>query len=376
MSTLPYRACPELEALLAEGVQQGVFPGAVCVVGRLGAQGSAALVAWAGKRTPEGAPVSRATAYDLASLTKPVVATLALRLAQRGHVDLHAHIAEMVPELAHTHAGEQSLATLLCHRAGLVPWRALDEALPHPPGSPEARTHMLRLAATSVTSERAPTRASVYSDLGYIVAGEALSRAGGAPLDVLVRREVTLPLGLDRALFYPTTLSDEARARFREGVAPTEVIAGRGGLVCGEVHDDNAYALGGVAGHAGLFGSAAAVCAFGLALLGALEGRSRWLDQALLRWALSRRGDGGYVVGWDTPSPARSSAGTRCSPHAFGHLGFTGTSIWCDPPRRLCMVLLSNRVHPTRENVAIRDFRPRFHDAVAARIDQGALSAR
>ena len=372
MSTPPYRVSPELEALLADGVREGVFPGAVCVVGKLGAHGSTALFAVAGKRTPDAEPVTRTTPYDLASLTKPFVATLALRLAQQGQLDLNAHVTEIVPELAGTHAGEQSLATLLAHRGGLVPWRDLATALPHPPGSAEARAHVLRLAATSVAAERAPTRDAVYSDLGYIVAAEALARAGGAPLEVLLRREVTLPLGLARTLFYPPTLTDEERARFRAEVAPTEVLPQRGGLVCGEVHDDNAHALGGVSGHAGLFGSAAAVCAFGLAVLGALEGRSRWLDQALVRWALSRRG-GGYVVGWDVPSAEGSSAGRRCSPHAFGHLGFTGTSLWCDPPRRLCMVLLSNRVHPTRDNVAIRGFRPRFHDAVAECIEAGAL---
>ena len=101
-------------------------------------------------------------------------------------------------------------------------------------------------------------------------------------------------------------------------------------------------------------------------MLHALEGRSSsWLDQALVRWALRSRGPG-HVVGWDTKSAEGSSAGTRLSAHSFGHLGFTGTSIWCDPTRRLCAVLLSNRVHPTRENVAIRAFRPRFHDFVAA----------
>ena len=373
MTTPPYRASPELTALLAEGVRDGVFPGAVVMVGKLAAQGSRALVAHAGRRTPATAPVLRTTPYDLASLTKPFVAALALRLAQHGALDLHAPVASILPELAGTHAGEQTLAALLSHRAGLSPWRALDAALPHPPGSAEARAHMLHLAATGVAAEPAPAGASVYSDLGYIVAGAVLARAGGAPLAVLLRREVTLPLGLDRAVFYPPALAEAVRARFREVVAPTEVLGRRDGLICGEVHDDNAYALGGVAGHAGLFGSAAAVCAFGLGMLAAHEGRSRWLDQALVRWALAPRGPG-HLVGWDTPSSEASSAGSRCSTQAFGHLGFTGTSIWCDPPRRLCMVLLSNRVHPTRDNVAIRAFRPRFHDAVAQLLDAGALT--
>jgi CubicO group peptidase (beta-lactamase class C family) len=130
------------------------------------------------------------------------------------------------------------------------------------------------------------------------------------------------------------------------------------------VHDENCFVFGGVAGHAGLFGQADAVLDFGLALLDALEGRSRWLDQGLLRWALRPLVGGGHVVGWDSKSAEGSSAGSLFSSRSFGHLGFTGTSIWCDPARALCVVLLTNRVHPTRENIKIRAYRPRFHDAV------------
>jgi CubicO group peptidase (beta-lactamase class C family) len=156
-------------------------------------------------------------------------------------------------------------------------------------------------------------------------------------------------------------------------VAPTELSSRprqtRGGprerLLRAEVHDDNCAAFGGIAGHAGLFGTAQAVLQFGLAALQALDGRSTWIDQALLRWALAPRPGGGHVLGWDTRSGQGSSAGSLFSPRSFGHLGFTGTSIWCDPVRALCAVLLSNRVHPTRENIAIREFRPRFHDMAA-----------
>jgi CubicO group peptidase (beta-lactamase class C family) len=135
-------------------------------------------------------------------------------------------------------------------------------------------------------------------------------------------------------------------------------------LLRGEVHDENCYAFGGVAGHAGLFGTCDAVLSFGLAMLAALEGRTSWLDQALLRWALTPRGEG-YLLGWDRKSAVGSSAGDQFSAHSFGHLGFTGTSLWCDPSRRRAAVLLSNRVHPSRDNIAIRAFRPRFHDAAA-----------
>ena len=383
----------ELDALLLLGLRKHVFPGAVCAVGRLidGLPGSprarfadprsgpalsdssdasrgttipcARFFGKAGRLAPGEAAVTGSTPYDLASLTKPFVATAALRLAQRGSIDLQAPIWQVLPELERTHGGESTLALLLAHRSGLTAWAPLYEELAGTPGSAEQKRAMLQAAATRVDESVRPGQ-SLYSDLGYLLAGETLARATGVPLDELVRREVLLPLGLDGQIFYAASLPDAQRAELRERVAPTEACTVRGRLLRGEVHDENCYAFGGVSGHAGLFGTADAVLRFGLALLTALEGRSSWLDQALLRWALLPRGEG-YVVGWDTKSAEASSAGEQFSPHSFGHLGFTGTSIWCDPTRRLCAVLLSNRVHPTRENVAIRAFRPRFHDAAA-----------
>lgn len=367
------RRAPELEALLEEGVHEGVFPGAVAAIGTLDAQhGSARRIAWAGRTAPGEPEVTADTPYDLASLTKPLVATAALRLCQHGHVDLHEPVAALLPALDGTHGGEATLADLLAHRAGLAAWAPLYAAITSPRASPEARASMLEAAARTVGDAPRARRASVYSDLGYLIAGEALARAAGSALDALVRLEVTAPLGLDPAIAYAAALPEAAREALARVVAPTEACALRGRVVRGEVHDENAYAFGGIAGHAGLFGTATAVLGFGLSVLLALEGRSRWLDQALLRWALSPRGPG-YVIGWDTRSPEGSSAGSRFSLQSFGHLGFTGTSLWCDPTRRLCAVLLSNRVHPTRENTLIRGFRPRFHDLVAALCDAGAL---
>lgn len=365
------RSLPALEALLAEGVRDGVFPGAVAVIGALTAHGSVGIAACAGVRAPGEPAVTRTTPYDLASLTKPVVAALALRLSQQGAIDLHAPVGALAPDLADTPAGDATLEALLAHRAGLVAWRSLADGVL---AEADPRRAIVRAAACGVDPARRDPRTSVYSDLGYVVVGHVLSAVRGEPLDALVRREVTAPLGLAASLFYPAAASAEERAALIAQVAPTEQVPGRGSEVLrGVVHDDNAHALGGVAGHAGLFGSAPAVCAFGLAMLNALEGRSRWLDQALVRWALRPRPGGTHVVGWDTPSAEGSSAGAQLSAQAFGHLGFTGTSIWCDPPRRMCAVLLSNRVHPTRDNVAIRAFRPRFHDLVASLVDAGAL---
>lgn len=359
---------PELAALLATGVQEGVFPGAAAAIGKLGGRraydSGGEWLAAAGRLAPGEAEVTQATPYDLASLTKPFVATAALRLAQQRALDLHEPIVRYLPELDGTFAGESTLALLLSHRAGLAAYARLFEELgARAPGSEATRAFMLH-AAASRPDESAGTGRSLYSDLGYLIAGEALARAADMPLAALVRHEVTGPLGIAGDVFYAAELGERAHAALDAHVAPTELCAFRGRVVRGEVHDENAYAFGGIAGHAGLFGTARAVLQFGLAIMSALEGRSAWLDQALLRWALAPRGPG-YVVGWDTKSAEGSSAGALFSSRSFGHLGFTGTSMWCDPTRRLVAVLLSNRVHPTRDNVAIRDFRPRFHDLVA-----------
>ncbi|MDB4991714.1 MAG: Beta-lactamase class [Myxococcaceae bacterium] len=368
MTSTPEVHAHELDALLLLGLRKHVFPGAVCAVGRLGssragATSSVRFTGRAGRLAPNEAQVQLDTPYDLASLTKPLVAVAALRLAQRGALDLQEPVWRFLPELEHTHGGDSSLALLLSHRAGLAAWSGLYKELDAPAGSAEMKRFMLHAAATRV-AEHWRAGQSLYSDLGYMIAGEAIARAAGAPLEQVVRSEVTAPLGLDTQLFYPASLPATERRELATRVAPTELCGFRQRVMRGEVHDENCYALGGVAGHAGVFGTADAVLSFGLAVLSALEGRSRWLDQALLRWALASRGEG-HVIGWDTKSAEGSSAGEQFSDRSFGHLGFTGTSIWCDPTRRLCAVLLSNRVHPTRENIAIRAFRPRFHDAMA-----------
>ncbi len=352
----------ELELLLHEGVHEGVFPGAVLALGYREGSSVQRLSACAGLLEPDGAFAELDTVYDLASLTKPFVAMSALRLAQARKIDLGQSVSAILPELTGTHAGESSLSLLLSHRAGLSPWGSLFREVPEPLGSEAARRWILREAATRVAET--PSAGSVYSDLGYLVAGEALARAAGKPLWEVVQAEVTGPLGIDHEVFYAAALSAPEREGLATHVAPAEQCSFRGRVVRGEVHDENCAAFGGIAGHAGLFGQADAVLDFGLALLDALEGRSRWIDQGILRWALAPRPHGGHVVGFDTKSAEGSSAGSLFSTRAFGHLGFTGTSIWCDPARALCVVLLTNRVHPTRDNIKIRSYRPRFHDTV------------
>jgi CubicO group peptidase (beta-lactamase class C family) len=342
----------------------------VAAVGQLDGGAEHVILAAEGLLAAGEARVEADTVYDLASLTKPVVASLALRLSQRGVVDLHEPVVRWLPELEGTPGAAAPLSLLLSHRAGLSPWGGLFREIPGEPGSAAARAYLLREAASRAAPEPA-LPGSLYSDLGYLLAGHVLARAAGAGLEQLVEREVCAPLGLEGELFYAAALPATERALLAERVAPTEFCSWRGRVVRGEVHDENCAAHGGICGHAGLFGHARAVLSFGLAWLRAWQGRSDWLDQALVHWALRPREGGGHVVGWDTKSAEGSSAGAVLSLRAFGHLGFTGTSVWCDPVRQRCIVLLSNRVYTTRENIAIRTFRPRFHD-LAASLSLGA----
>ncbi len=357
-----------LQSLLEAGVRDGVFPGAVAACAWWDATAFMAIGAAAGELEPGGSGVTLDTVYDLASLTKPFVALSALRLAQLGRVSLEVPVARYLPELSDTLGGQATLEALLSHRAGLSPWGGLFREIPGALGSAEARRFMLREAA-SRPDPSAKASGSVYSDLGYLVAGEAVSRAAGMSLDAIVREQVTVPLCIADSVFYAAALPQRARTELEAKVAPTEACDFRGRLVRGEVHDENCAAFGGIAGHAGLFGDARSVLHLGLGVLDVLHGRSSWLHRDRLTWALRPREGGGHVVGWDTKSEVGSSAGTRLSSSSFGHLGFTGTSIWCDPERQLCVVLLSNRVHPSRENILIRTLRPAFHDAVVDAIE-------
>jgi CubicO group peptidase (beta-lactamase class C family) len=214
--------------------------------------------------------------------------------------------------------------------------------------------------------------APVYSDLGYLLAGEAIVRTTGATdVGEVLAKVVVDPLGLGEALGSARALEALGdRVRFTERVVPTEVVDWRGGEIRGRVHDENAFALrgAGACGHAGMFGTVGAVLAFGVAALDAIaRGRGPLATDDDLEWLVKPRPGGTLRAGFDGKSEGGgSTAGTRAGPRTFGHLGFTGTSLWIDPDAEAVVVLLTNRVHPTRDNAAIRAARPLAHDALFA----------
>ncbi|MBX3182184.1 MAG: serine hydrolase [Polyangiaceae bacterium] len=310
----------------------------------------------------DATPVGLDTLYDLASVTKPFVACAALSLTRGDPALLRTPLGALLPAAIGTPSEPTPLEALLCHRAGLEAHRPLYEPLTR--GSPVDREASLRIAAEAIGSEEVSPPA-LYSDLGYLLAGAALERRSGLPLAELLEQVLT-PWELGGTCCAAAELTQGGRHAARQ-VAPTEDVAWRGGRVWRVVHDENAFALGGlgVCGHAGLFGDVQGVLGFGRSLLEELTtpGVGR-LPAGALRAALEPRAGGSYLLGFDGRSPEGSSAGTRFSLASFGHLGFTGTSLWCDPEAQVVVVVLSNRVCPTRDNPRLRAARPRIHDRV------------
>lgn len=305
------------------------------------------------------------TLYDLASVTKALFSLAAVSFAHRNKLSLETRAHELWPE-SHGHpAGDATLDQLLSHRSELSAWipmfREIDAL---DAGTDEARAKVLdRLLREPLEPNGRVVR---YSDLGYITAGECLTRASGASLSALIEREVLASLSERTAISY-RPVREFAGKNPGDSAAPTERCEWRGALVHGVVHDENAYSLGGVCGHAGLFGTARDLAAIGEACLRALEGDealSPWIARDVLVAMTTPREGGTHRLGFDAKSPGASSAGTIASERTFGHLGFTGTMLWCDPDARVAVALVTNRVHPTRENNQIRALRPAVMDEV------------
>jgi len=336
--------------------------------GHVGNEAPARIVTGAAGTLPGGRAVSPSTVFDLASVSKPVVACTLARLASRGELSLSAPLRDLVPAARGSRSQEVPLELLLAHRAGLEAHRSL--FAPVFAGRPLRRDAALFLAADARRSDCLGALpdggfAPLYSDLGYLLLGAAIEAATGRPLDEVVEREVAQPLGLGLGS------ARQLRRRlpnFDLDVAPTEVVRARGGTVRGVVHDENAWAMSGhaAAGHAGLFGTVEDVLGFAAALLRSSRGQSGWLEKSAL-WTLVKPRPGGTLrAGFDSKSVGVSSAGEMSGPETFGHLGFTGTSMWCDPTAGVATVLLTNRVYPTRDNPRIRTARPLVHDALFA----------
>jgi serine-type D-Ala-D-Ala carboxypeptidase len=337
--------------LLADAVAAHAFPGASIAVTN---KGNLVALHALGQFTyePSSPPVLADTVFDLASVSK-VVATTAMTmiLYERGELDLETPVRNVVGEFAGAdpRRDEVTLHMLLAHSSGLPAYEKLFL---------KAQTaEALLRAACTVPLESDPAERAVYSDIGFIILGEALARVADEPLDYFCQREIFGPLGMAHTTFNPPE-------GLRGSIPPTvDDKTFRKRVIQGEVHDENAGVLGGVAGHAGVFSTAADVATFAHAMLSGGKPILRPETVALFtRREVSPAGTC-RALGWDTPSPP-SQSGQHFSPNSFGHLGYTGTSLWVDPEKQLSITLLTNRTWPDNRNQAIKQVRPAFHDEI------------
>ncbi|MFH1019624.1 MAG: serine hydrolase domain-containing protein [Pseudomonadota bacterium] len=311
-------------------------------------------------------PVDEGTVYDLASLTKALATTLAiLSLLKEGRIQLSDRVSDIFPRIRDSFSLPRiSIKDLLCHCAGFPAHRPYYLELDRLPEE-KRRDALLRLLAAEPQAY-APGSTSIYSDLGFMLLGLIVEKKSGLELAEFFREKIAGPLGIAEKIFYGKAGPGDEEDRKK--CAPTEDCPLRKRILCGEVSDENAHSLGGAAGHAGLFGTIGGVLEMGEHLLDQWQGREESPSYLAcdLRRFLTRQDIPGstWALGFDTPSATGSSGGRYLASTSVGHLGFTGTSLWIDPTRDLVMVLLSNRVHPSRENSRIKQFRPLFHETV------------
>jgi len=355
-------------------VEKGVFPGAVLLVNKGGqmlycrAFGFHSLDAGRSLMTEE-------TVFDLASLTKPLATTVAFMLMVKDkRVRLNDQVTRFLPNFGVYGKTPITFRQLLAHCSGLPAWRPYYKEVARQKqdgkvgflSSRSAREFVYRRIQQEKL-ETFPGQKVIYSDIGFMLLGEVVEKVHGVTLDQYCQEEIFLPLGLSHAFFI--NLEYRRPLTPRELFASTESCPWRQKVLCGEVHDDNAYVMGGVAGHAGLFASIQDVDRLVTTLVECYQGKNAFLPANLVHEFWTREStvpESTWALGWDTPSETGASSGSHFSPHSVGHLGFTGTSVWIDLEKDLHVILLSNRVHPQRDNNKIHAFRPLIHNLVMA----------
>jgi CubicO group peptidase (beta-lactamase class C family) len=322
-----------IDRVVGRGIRAGGFPGASVIVGRRGAAVFSKGYGRLGWTKDASRVDPDATIYDLASLTKVIGTTTAIMiLYDDGRISLDARVVEYLPAFTGGWKDSITLRQLLTHRSGLPASRDLWKLATNPQEA--------RLGAVDATLQCRPGVCFEYSDLGMVLLGMVVENVSGVGLDRFVRERVFEPLGMTSTFFRP---ADSLRTR----IAPTDVNPPRGYPLRGEVADENAYALGGIAGHAGLFSTASDISVFAQMMLngGEYNGVRIVADSTIALF--TRRTAGTRALGWDT-ADGDGGSGSYLSGNSYGHTGYTGTSLWIDPDREMFVVLLTNRVHAAR----------------------------
>jgi CubicO group peptidase (beta-lactamase class C family) len=350
----------KLDKIVKTAIEEAVAPGVAIAVGRNGHIAYMKGYGYIDWNQPGSPPVDTNTLYDLASLTKVIATTtLAMILEETGQLDINRTVVSYLPEFNSPEKAQITVKQLLTHSGGL-------EAGANIFTTARGRDQYL-YQINNRPLEYTPGTNMIYSDWDMILLQMVMERISGKTLDILASEKIFRPLGMIDTQYQPPI-------SLRSRIAPTQVDDSRGGLLWGSVHDENAWAMGGVAGHAGLFSTAKDLALFSMMILNGGEGVNgvRIVKPATIaRWTARQGKESTRALGWDSPEGG-SSAGQFFSPWSFGHTGFTGTSIWIDPEKDLFVVVLTNRVNPTRNNTRHVQLRRDVADAV----QQAVLGAR
>ena len=349
----------QADSLMRQAVTDKVFPGGVLLAAQSG--GIRFFDAYGAANIFTGRPMTCDTVFDLASLTKPLATTLAaMKLIQQNDLSLDHSVADILPAFKNSDKADIRVAHLLAHVSGLPDYRPYYKALCAHPLS-ERKDRLLGLLQNEPLIYAVGEK-TLYSDLGFMLLHLLIEKITGCGLDIFVNSEIYQPLGIRDLYFVDIEKGPPDRA-----FAATEDCSWRNRVLEGVVHDENAYALGGISGHAGLFGTAEAVHALLWYLLQGFWGRAGNFPPSLLRRFFSRYPSCERALGFDMPAETGSSAGEYFGREtSVGHLGFTGTSFWMALDHGIIIVLLTNRIHPRRASEAIKQFRPVLHNTLMA----------
>jgi serine-type D-Ala-D-Ala carboxypeptidase len=356
-------------ALKSATANNYVFPGAVLTVGY---RGRIVFEEAVGSRTllPAPLPMHKDTIFDVASLTKALVTTtLIAKLVQENKLTIENPVEKFFPQIL----ADKTLKIrhLLNHSSGYVPTLPFYKDLLDTESSVKAKSIVLKKIC-ELKPETSPGEKAVYSDLNFILLGNIIEQIRCENLDSVADKEIILPLGLSKTGFINLDKPHELRNLKNLEFAATLNCSWRKKVLEGEVHDDNAWAMGGVAGHTGLFSTAEEVFVIAQTLLNCFHGKSDFLRRDILELFWKRDvsvPQSFWALGWDGPTPGKSSSGQFFSEKSVGHLAFTGCSLWIDPLKDLIVVLLTNRIHPSLENIQIRTFRPKIHDLIVQALE-------
>ncbi len=348
----------QVQNAMNEAVDSGVFPSAQLLVVK---NGETILHEAYGNATLD-------TVFDVASLTKPIsTTTLLMQLTADDKIRFDDCLQTSMPQCQCDTKKTMTVKHLLSHSSGLPSWQPYYQTVPTDDiGTPSGKLQIIDACCREPLVYETGQQ-SIYSDIGFILLGEMIEKITKKTLDKLFTERVALPLGLENTFFVPLNLRTYAPTHSRTSFAPTEDCPWRHKVIQGQVHDQNCYAMGGVAGHAGLFSTTTDINKFITELVRCYKGGNTFLSQEVVQRFLPFHQtlfNSTWLLGWDTPAHINSQAGAHFSKKSIGHLGYTGCSMWIDLEKDFWIVLLTNRVHPTTTNEKIKSFRPYLHNLI------------